>query len=204
MKGGPRASGRGRLARGVGHWVERASAAVARAEASLAAFLILATCGLILLNIATRSMGDALYWVDEAAIYCMVWSAFLGASVTIRNRSAVAIDLLKDALGPSTSRALAALVQGAILVFGLWLLVLAWRWYDPLTMARLGFDVRAFSGETFNFIYREPTLTIGWPKWPIWLIMPLFGAAVSLHALANLLERTDDPWAPRIATGALD
>jgi TRAP-type transport system small permease protein len=184
--------------------VERASAAVARVEAGLAAALILATCGLILLNIATRSMGEALYWVDEAAIYCMVWSAFLGASVTIRNRSAIAIDLLKDVVGPTLSRLIARAVQGLVLLFGLWLLVVAWQWYDPVTLARTGFDVRAFSGETFNFIYREPTLTIGVAKWPIWLIMPVFGATVCLHALANLIDRTDDPWAPRLATGTLD
>jgi TRAP-type C4-dicarboxylate transport system permease small subunit len=199
VSGSGAAPGQGRAAR----TVERASAAIARVEAAGAAGLILATCCLILLNIATRSFGDALYWVDEAAIYCMVWSAFLGASLTIRGRNAVAIDLLRDALPPGAARALGRAVHTIVLLFGLALLALAWTWYDPLTLARAGFDIRAFSGETFNFIYREPTLTIGVAKWPIWLVMPLFGASVSLHALANLLDRAD-PWAPRFAAGALD
>jgi TRAP-type transport system small permease protein len=176
----------------------RVSAAVARVEAALAGALILATCGLILLNIATRSTGNALYWVDEAAIYCMVWSAFLGASVTIERRSAIAIDLLKDTLSPWGSRALARLVQALILLFGLTLFVVTWRWYDPVGLARAGFDIDTFSGDTFNFIYREPTLTIGVLKWPIWLIMPVFAAALSLHALANLLDRSGaDLWQAR-------
>lgn len=176
----------------------RISAAVARVEAALAGTLILATCGLILLNIATRSTGNALYWVDEAAIYCMVWSAFLGASVTIERRSAIAIDLLKDTLSPRGARLLARLVQALILVFGLTLFVVAWRWYDPVGLMRAGFDVEAFSGASFNFIYREPTLTIGVAKWPIWLIMPVFAATLSLHALANLLDRSGaDLWQAR-------
>ena len=194
------AAARGRAATAI----ERASAAVARAEAGLAAALILATCGLILLNIATRSFGNALYWVDEAAIYCMVWSAFLGASVTVRNRSALAIDLLKDLLGPRGARALGRVVQVRVLGFGLALVALAWIWYAPVRLAQAGFDPEAFAAATFNFIYQEPTLTIGWPKWPIWLVMPLFGAAVSLHALANLLDPVADPWAPRLATDTLD
>jgi TRAP-type transport system small permease protein len=184
--------------------LERLSAAVARVEAALAAALILGVCGLILLNIATRSFGNALYWVDEAAIYCMVWSAFLGASVTVRNRSALAIDLLKDVVGPGAARALGRLVQLLVLGFGLAVLWLAFAWYDPVGLARAGWDTAAFSGATFNFIYQEPTLTIGFAKWPIWLIMPVFGATVALHSLANLTDRAGDPWAPRVATGTLD
>jgi len=183
----------------------RVSAAVARAEAALAGALILATCGLILLNIATRSTGNALYWVDEAAIYCMVWSAFLGASVTIERRSAIAVDLLKDRLSPRGSRWLARLVQALILLFGLALLAVSWRWYDPVGLMRAGFDKDAFSGATFNFIYREPTLTIGVDKWPIWLIMPVFAATLSLHALANLLDRSGvDLWQARGSAPGID
>lgn len=171
--------------------VGRVSDAVARIEAALAGALALAVCGLILLNIATRSFGAALYWVDEAAIYCMVWSAFLAASVTIHRRSAIALPLLRDALPARGDRAISRLVDAVTLGFGLALLTLVWRWYDPITLARAGFDGRVLAAETFNFIYREPTLTIGVAKWPVWLIMPIFAVGLSLHALANLLEQVE-------------
>ena len=38
---------------------------------------------LILLNIVARYFGAALYWVDELAIYAMVWMTFLGASAAL-------------------------------------------------------------------------------------------------------------------------
>mgnify|MGYP005849552467 CR=1 FL=1 len=192
---------RARAARAIG----RASVRVARAEAAAAAGLALAVCALVLLNVATRSLGAALYWVDEAAIYAMIWSAFLGASVTVHRRSAISIDLLADALPPRGARVVAALGQVAILVFGLALLVVCWRWYDPLGLAAAGFAPRAFAAETFNFIYREPTLTLGLPKWPVWLVMPLFAAGVALHAAANLVDPDRAaPRAPRAELGEVD
>ena len=52
---------------------------VAVLEVTVASVLTVATTGLIILNIVTRTSGNALYWVDEAAISTMVWASFLGA-----------------------------------------------------------------------------------------------------------------------------
>ena len=60
--------------------IGRISAVWARLELTLAAFLAVSITLLILLNVVTRSMGAALYWVDELAIYAMAWMTFLGAS----------------------------------------------------------------------------------------------------------------------------
>lgn len=166
----------------------RASSMVARIEAGLAAILALAVCALILLNVVTRTAGYALFWVDEVAIYCMVWMALLGASVTIQRRMGIAIDLVQDAFGPRVKRALVGLVDALILGFGVILMVLCWIWFDPLTLARNGFDIAAFTGATFNFLYREPTVTIGMPKWIVWLIMPIIATTITLHAITNLIS----------------
>ena len=63
--------------------LERISAFWARIEITLAALLAAGVTLLILLNVVTRNIGAALFWVDELAIYAMVWMTFLGASAAL-------------------------------------------------------------------------------------------------------------------------
>lgn len=168
--------------------LKRLSATWARAELAAAAVLAVGVTLLILLNVVTRTAGAAIYWVDEAAIYTMVWMTFLGASAAIASHQQVAITVLTDALPLGLQRVAAKLVDVAIFIFACAMIWFCWRWYMPLAIAEAGFDARAFQGVTFNFIYAEPTSTIGIPKWIIWLVMPLFSLGVFLHALAHLVD----------------
>lgn len=177
------------------------SRAIARVELLLAGGLAMAVAGLILLNIATRTAGAALFWVDELAIYSMVWMAFLGASITISRRSSVSVTILTDALPTNVRRGVLRAIDGIVLGFALCLLWLCWRWYDLPTLAGMDFDVEAFTGETFNFMYKEPTQTIGVPKFWIWLIVPLAALAMSVHAMANLFA---DPLAEPAAQSTVE
>lgn len=170
--------------------LKRISAVWARVEMSASALLAVGVTLLILLNVVTRSLNNALFWVDEAAIYTMVWMTFLGASAAIHYRQQVAITILTDALPEGARRVAAKLVDLAIFIFASAMLYFCWRWYLPLDIARTGFDAMAFQGATFNFIYAEPTSTIGIQKWIIWLVMPLFSLGVFLHSLAHLLDFT--------------
>ncbi len=168
--------------------LNRISAFWARCELAAAAILAVGVTGLILLNVVTRSLNNALFWVDEAAIYTMVWMTFLGASAAIHYRQQVAITILTDALPRPAQRVAAKLVDVLVFVFASAMLYFCWRWYLPLDIWTAGFDAMAFQGATFNFIYAEPTSTIGIPKWIVWLVMPLFSAGAFLHALAHLLD----------------
>jgi TRAP-type C4-dicarboxylate transport system permease small subunit len=168
--------------------LKRISAIWARAELAMAAVLAVGVTGLILLNVVTRTAGAAIYWVDEAAIYTMVWMTFLGASAAIASQQQVAITVLTDALPLGLQRAAAKIVDVAVFLFAIAMIWFCWRWYMPLAIAEAGFDARAFQGATFNFIYAEPTSTIGIPKWIIWLVMPLFSLGVFLHSLAQLTD----------------
>ena len=150
----------------------------------MAAALVL----LILLNIITRALNAALFWVDELAIYCMIWMALIGASAMLRLRLGIAVTLVADLLPVPVQRAIARLVDAIVLVFAITLLVLSWQWYDPVALLQSGFDVDAFAQATFKFIYSEPTNTIGIPKYWVWLAVPLMAVAMTIHALANLLE----------------
>lgn len=168
--------------------LNRLSAAWARVEMSAAALLAVGVTLLILLNVVTRSLNNALFWVDEAAIYTMVWMTFLGASAAIQSRQQVAITILTDTLPGGARRVAAKLVDALIFVFACAMIYFCWRWYLPLTIIGTGFDTMAFQGATFNFIYAEPTSTIGIQKWIIWLVMPLFSLGMLLHATAHLLD----------------
>ena len=169
-------------------WVSRISNAVLSVEkrliTTLAALLVL----LILLNIVTRAAGAAIFWVDELAIYIMIWMALIGASAMLRMRISVAVTLVTDFLPRGLKRAVARLVDAIVVSFAITLLVLSWRWYDPVALIQSGFDFDEFAQTTFKFIYSEPTNTIGIDKFWIWLAVPLMAMTMSIHAIANLLE----------------
>lgn len=187
----------GRLTRRLG----RVSDAVLRAEKILAATLGAAVFGLILLNVVTRSLNVALFWVDELAIFAAVWMGLIGASIAVRQRSAVAVTLLIDAVPPYVRRPFFLAIDLVTLGFAVLLLGLSWMWFDPLTLAGLGGDVGAFQAETFNFIYSQPTNTIGVAKFWAWLVVPLVALTMTLHGLANMVEAVFDPHTGRTPMG---
>ncbi|KPQ20313.1 MAG: Tripartite ATP-independent transporter, DctQ component [Rhodobacteraceae bacterium HLUCCA24] len=112
---------------------------------------------------------------------------FLAASASIHDRSAVAVTLVPDMLGGGARRALRIAVDAIVLAFALLMAWFCWRWFRPDVLIATGFDTRAFQQETFNFVYAEPTNTLGIPKIWVWLVMPLFTLGLILHAVHNLI-----------------
>lgn len=170
----------------------RVSERWATIEIGAAALLAISVSLLILLNVVTRSLGKALFWVDELAIYAMVWMTFLGASAAIHFGHTVAITILTDVLPGPVKRVAGVLVDAIVLVFALFMVWFCWRWFSPLDLARQGFDIAAFQSSSFNFIYSEPTTTLGIRKFWVWLVMWFFAIGATLHSLANLLSRSGD------------
>jgi len=166
----------------------RISARWAKLEIGAAALLAISVSLLILLNVVTRSLGMALFWVDELAIYAMVWMTFLGASAAIHFGHTVSITILTDVLPRPIKRVAAILVDAIVLAFALFMIWFCWRWFSPLQLALNGFDFAAFQGATFNFIYAEPTTTLGIKKFWVWSVMWLFAIGATVHSLANLLS----------------
>jgi TRAP-type C4-dicarboxylate transport system permease small subunit len=143
---------------------------------------------LILMNVSTRYAGMPIYWVDEAAVYSVVWLTFIGASTMTRLRLDFAVGLLTDKLGARAAKVAKAIATAFVLAFGLALLAMCWTWMDPVGIAGFGFDAREYAAETFNFLYTERTQTLEWPTWVLQFIMPLFALSFSIHAAANLVE----------------
>jgi TRAP-type C4-dicarboxylate transport system permease small subunit len=164
------------------------SARLLAAERIAVAALMFLLTGLILLNVVTRYSGVSLYWVDESAVYSVVFLCFIGASAMTRLRLDFAVTLLTDRFSPEGMRIAKVIATSVVLLFGLTLLWLCVLWLDPVGLARAGFDARALAATTFNFIYTERTQTLGWPVWALYLIMPVFALSMTVHSAANLLE----------------
>ncbi|WP_390893265.1 TRAP transporter small permease [Bosea rubneri] len=143
---------------------------------------------LILLNVVTRYAGHPIYWIDESAVYSVVWLTFIGASAMTRMRLDFAVTMLTERFSERGAAIFRVVATLGVLLFGIGLLVMCWLWLDPVGIAQAGFDAREYAGQSFNFIYTERTQTLNWPTWVIYLIMPLFAFSMSLHALANLFE----------------
>lgn len=164
------------------------SARLLVAERIAVAALMFLLTGLILLNVVTRYSGVALYWVDESAVYSVVFLTFIGASSMTRLRLDFAVTMLTERFPPRGVRLARATATLIVLLFGLTLLWLCVLWLDPVGMARAGFDARELAARTFNFIYTERTQTLNWPVWVLYLVMPLFALSMTIHSAANLLE----------------
>lgn len=143
---------------------------------------------LILLNVVTRYTGYPIYWIDESAVYSVVWLTFIGASAMTRMRLDFAVTMLTERLPPRGAAIFRIVAALGVVLFGVALAVMCWLWLDPVGIAQAGFDAKEYAGQSFNFIYTERTQTLNWPTWVIYLIMPVFALSMSLHALANLFE----------------
>lgn len=164
------------------------SAFILRIERVAIIFLMALLLVLILLNVVTRYSGSSIYWVDESAVFSVVWLTFIGGSAMTRLRLDFAMSMLTDKLSPTWARR-AKVAAGLFVVgFALALAVMCALWLDPLGFAQAGFDARKFAAASFNFIYTERTQTLNWPTWVLYLIVPLFSVTLFFHALANVLE----------------
>ncbi len=169
-------------------WVLDFSSWLLRMERHLLTALMTLLVALILLNVVTRYSGMPIYWIDEAAVYTVVWLTFVGASVMTRLRMDFAVTMLTDQLGARAAKAIKGVATACVLLFGAAMLWMCWVWMDPIGIARYGFDAKEYAAESFNFLYTERTQTLNWPTWVLQLILPIFSASFCVHALANLFE----------------
>lgn len=166
-------------------WLTRLSDGIATLDSWLAGGLVCAIFCLLIANAFTRAFGTPVIWIDELAIYAMIWAAFMGSSAALPRREHIAVTLLPDALPPKRRAALQVVVDALVVVFVCAFGFIVWRWFDPLTMMAAE-NLRAFSSATFNFIYTEPTTTIGMRKIWFWLVMPYAAVTLFIHATRNL------------------
>lgn len=157
---------------------------VARVESALAILLMLLIVALLLAGTVARAVGHPLIRSDETAVLAMVWIAFIGASLGIREGTHMAIGLLPDMLGPRgrirVGRAASLLIAAFLLTFALML----WGWFDLPGLIRAG-SAAELARASFNYVYTEPTQTLDAPKYLFWLVMPFSTLCALLHLAAG-------------------
>ena len=183
-------------------WAMALSTAVLRTERAALTVLMGLLVLLILLNVVTRYSGTPIYWVDEAAVFTMVWLTFVGASVMTRLRMDFAVGLVSDHLPPGGAKVLKVIATLGVLVFALALVWMCWLWMDPRGIAAAGFNAKDYAEASFNFIYTERTQTLEWPTWVLQLILPIFSLTLTVHVFANLLEELEA--SPRLVHPGFD
>jgi len=62
-------------------------------------------------------LNNALPWAEEADRYLFIWLSFVGASITMRRKGHIAVDLLLRYVSPAWHHWLTLLAQGCVLVF---------------------------------------------------------------------------------------
>jgi TRAP-type C4-dicarboxylate transport system permease small subunit len=164
------------------------SGAMLRLERVLITGFMTLLMALVLLNVVTRYVGRSIYWVDESAVYAVVWLTFIGASAMTRLRLDFAVAMMTEKLSDKAQRRARIVATSAVALFGILLGWMCWLWLDPVGIASAGFDARKFAGASFNFIYTERTQTLNWPTWVLYLIIPIFALSLTIHSLANLVE----------------
>ncbi len=62
-------------------------------------------------------LNNALPWAEEADRYLFIWLSFVGASITMRHKAHIAVDLLLRYVSPARRQVLTLIAQAAVLVF---------------------------------------------------------------------------------------
>lgn len=159
-------------------------------------FMFLLTA-LILVNVVTRYSHMPIYWIDESAVYSVVWLTFIGASAMTRLRLDFAVTMMTERLSAAKQRLFKVIATSMVVVFGVGLMITCVLWMDPVGIVGAGFDAKKFAGQSFNFLYTERTQTLNWPTWVLYLTLPIFAVSMTIHGVANLLEDLD--LVPRLA-----
>lgn len=169
-------------------YILKLSDRITKIEAAALKVLVAAVLVLMVVNVAARALNASLYWADELAINLMVIFAFVGSSLMFAQRRNFAVTLVSDAVSDKTRRHMSIFVQCVNVLFALFLAYATWLWFDPLTLARNGFQLQGFFEETYNSIYQEVTNTIGVRRLWFFLVMPVFAFTLLIHSLACLIQ----------------
>lgn len=154
-------------------WLTKASRQLATVEQLLCNVLMVAFSVLLITNVFARYvLNSPLFFANELAVYILIWMAFLAISIAIHNDQHVRLTMLIAILPKAAQRVcywLTELICLAIMVTVLWYAI-AW-----LRSPSIHYDI---------------AITLDWPKWHFYLIVPLFCFTSIFHLVARLFDRS--------------
>ena len=133
---------------------------------------------LVFTNVVSRYVFNySIIWVEELTQYQMIWIAYLGAGLALREGRQVAVDTLQDFLPARLRRFVRLAIWFAIVAF-------------LVTLTILGFQIAAFTWNQETPVMNIPT---GIP----YLAIPIGAAVFLLHACLfwrDFVERRFEHW----------
>ncbi|SFE38752.1 TRAP-type C4-dicarboxylate transport system, small permease component [Lentibacillus persicus] len=79
-------------------------------------------------------LSSPLMWGQELALYSFVWTSFIGASMSIKSKGAVAVTVLVDRINTKLSNALIAIGLFVSTVFSIYIFYLSINWITNPTI----------------------------------------------------------------------
>ena len=110
-------------------------------------FLMMAVMAtLVFINVVTRYVFNfSIIWAEEVSQYLMIWIAYLGAGLALREGRHVALEMLHDRLPLALGRRVRVVVGGLVLAFlgavtvlGFQFAVFVWNQETPVLNISLG------------------------------------------------------------------
>ncbi|HEX9898821.1 MAG TPA: TRAP transporter small permease [Candidatus Methylomirabilis sp.] len=110
-------------------------------------FLMMAVMAtLVFTNVITRYIFNfSIIWAEEVSQYLMIWIAYLGAGLALREGRHVAVEMLQDRLPAALGRGVRMAVGGLVLAFlgvvtvlGFQFAVFVWNQETPVLNVSLG------------------------------------------------------------------
>jgi TRAP-type C4-dicarboxylate transport system permease small subunit len=114
--------------------------------------------------------GKGLTWGSEAVILLVVWSAFFGAGIAIREKSHIELEVVRDLLPPAFR--LPVVVLANLLCVGIMLFIMI------------------FGAKWTLFLYHSKGIDVATevPEWIIFLCIPLAGLTMTIRYLQHFIE----------------
>jgi TRAP-type C4-dicarboxylate transport system permease small subunit len=153
--------------------------ALARFENALMIALLAATVMTILVQVFFRyALSRPLSWSNEIATDLLVYIAFVGFAIGVRDNAHVALHLFERRLGRTAQRWLRI---GELLVLG-------------VVLAAIG-----IGGATYAYEQYDVTSPIGVPLWAAFGALPLGGGLGTVHVVVEILALLRGADAPGLA-----
>ena len=155
--------------------LERFDRFFVRANRTLIGAMMLVMFVLVFLNVLGRyGIGKSWAAAEEISTFLMIWVAYLGAGLALREGRHAAIDMLQDRLPPKLRRGVRALLGVVVLAF---FGVLAW----------LGAQMSAFG-------WSQETIATQMPTGIPYLAIPLGSAVMCMHLVLTFKEWVEKRW----------
>lgn len=145
-------------------WAARMEHGFVRINQGLIILLMASMAILVFSNVVMRYVfNQSIFWVEEFTQIQMIWVAYLGAGLALREGRHVAVDMLQDMLPAPLRKFFRVSIAASVALF-------------LLTLVVLGVQMAAFTWD-------QETPAMGLPTGLTYLGIPIGAAAMLLHLL---------------------